>query len=80
MLAGWDVERMQAAATALPSTIRLLSYDATDPNAHQQLAAAAFAGRWVDLVMPWSPGSSHAGGHRYGLQSCGVAVRQDGTS
>jgi hypothetical protein len=35
MLAGRDVERMQAAATALPSTIRLLSYDATDPNTHQ---------------------------------------------
>lgn len=51
LLAGRDAERLRAAAAALPSTARLLSYDATDPNAHQQLVAAAFADGPVHLVI-----------------------------
>lgn len=51
LLAGRDAERMQAAAAALPSKVRLLSYDATNPNAHEQLVAAAFADGPVHLVI-----------------------------
>jgi decaprenylphospho-beta-D-erythro-pentofuranosid-2-ulose 2-reductase len=51
LLAGRDADRMQAAAVALPLTVRLLSYDATDPNAHEQLVGAAFADGPVDLVI-----------------------------
>jgi decaprenylphospho-beta-D-erythro-pentofuranosid-2-ulose 2-reductase len=51
LLAGRNAERMQAAADALPSTVRLLSYDATEPIAHEQLVAAAFADGPVQLVI-----------------------------
>jgi decaprenylphospho-beta-D-erythro-pentofuranosid-2-ulose 2-reductase len=51
VLAGRDAERMQRAAAALPSTVRLLSYDATDPKAHERLVAAAFADGPMDLVI-----------------------------
>lgn len=51
LLAGRDAERMQAAAAALPSTVRLLGYDAADPSAHEQLVAAVFAAGPVDLVI-----------------------------
>lgn len=51
LLAGRDAERMRAAAAALPSTVRLLSYDATDPAAHEQLVTAAFTDSPVDLVI-----------------------------
>jgi len=51
LLAGRDAERIAAAAAALPCRVRMLSYDATDPDAHQELAAAAFADGQVDLVI-----------------------------
>jgi decaprenylphospho-beta-D-erythro-pentofuranosid-2-ulose 2-reductase len=51
LLAGRDAERMRAAARALPSTVRLLSYDATDPDAYEQLVTTAFADGPVDLVI-----------------------------
>jgi decaprenylphospho-beta-D-erythro-pentofuranosid-2-ulose 2-reductase len=51
LLAGRDAERMRAAAASLPTATRLLSYDATDPAAYEQLVTAAFAGGPVDLVI-----------------------------
>ncbi len=51
LLAGRDAARMQAAAAALPSRVRLLSYDATDPKACERLVTAAFADGPVDLVI-----------------------------
>jgi decaprenylphospho-beta-D-erythro-pentofuranosid-2-ulose 2-reductase len=51
LLAGRDPERMRAAAAGLSATVRLLSYDATDPRAHEQLVKAAFADGPVDLVI-----------------------------
>lgn len=51
LLAGRDTERMRAAAAALPSVVQLLTYDATDPEAHEKLVTAAFADGPVDLVI-----------------------------
>ncbi|MGB6457120.1 MAG: SDR family NAD(P)-dependent oxidoreductase, partial [Streptosporangiaceae bacterium] len=51
LLAGRDAEGMRAAAAALPSTVRLLTYDATDAAAHEQLVTAAFSDGPVDLVI-----------------------------
>ncbi|MGH3303836.1 MAG: SDR family NAD(P)-dependent oxidoreductase [Streptosporangiaceae bacterium] len=51
LLAGRDAERMRAAAAALSSAVRLLSYDATDPQAHEQLVMTAFGDGQVDLVI-----------------------------
>jgi decaprenylphospho-beta-D-erythro-pentofuranosid-2-ulose 2-reductase len=51
LLAGRDAERMRAAAASLPSAARLLSYEATDPEAYAPLVRAAFADGPVDLVI-----------------------------
>jgi decaprenylphospho-beta-D-erythro-pentofuranosid-2-ulose 2-reductase len=51
LLAGRDAGRMRAAAAGLPAKVRLLRYDATDPEAHGRLVADAFAAGPVDLVI-----------------------------
>jgi decaprenylphospho-beta-D-erythro-pentofuranosid-2-ulose 2-reductase len=51
LLAGRDAGRMRAAAAALPAAVRLLSYDAADPAAYEQLVTTAFADGPVDLVI-----------------------------
>ena len=51
LLAGRDIERMRAQAAKLPCRITTVAYDALEANAHQALAAAAFADGPVDLVI-----------------------------
>jgi len=51
LLAGRDAERIRLAGAALPGRVRVLHYDATEPDAHAGLVAAAFADGPVDLVI-----------------------------
>ncbi|HEY2505452.1 MAG TPA: SDR family NAD(P)-dependent oxidoreductase [Streptosporangiaceae bacterium] len=60
LLAGRDAPRIRA-APGLPGRVTVLSYEATDPAAYHSLAAAAFAGGPVDLV----------------ISAAGVLLRQD---
>jgi decaprenylphospho-beta-D-erythro-pentofuranosid-2-ulose 2-reductase len=51
LLAGRDEARLAAAAKALPCRATILSYDATELDAHQAVVDAAFDGGPVDLVI-----------------------------
>src|SRR5215472_169049 len=51
LLAGRDADRLRSAAAALLARTTVLPYDATDPAAHEKLAAAAFADGPVDVVI-----------------------------
>jgi len=51
LLAGRDAHRLQATAATLPCRATVLRYDATDSGGGPALAAAAFSGGPVDLVI-----------------------------
>jgi decaprenylphospho-beta-D-erythro-pentofuranosid-2-ulose 2-reductase len=51
LLAGRDEARLAAAAKALPCRAAILTYDATELDAHQAVVDAAFDGGPVDLVI-----------------------------
>jgi decaprenylphospho-beta-D-erythro-pentofuranosid-2-ulose 2-reductase len=51
LLAGRDADRLRAAAATIQARVTVLSYDATDPAAHEKLVTAAFADSPVDVVI-----------------------------
>lgn len=51
LLAGRDSGRLRSAAATMRARVTVLPYDATDPAAHEKLAAAAFADGPVDVVI-----------------------------
>jgi len=51
ILAGRDEQRLAAAGKTLPSQVRTLLYDSTQPGGHQAFVDAVFAGGRVDLVI-----------------------------
>jgi decaprenylphospho-beta-D-erythro-pentofuranosid-2-ulose 2-reductase len=51
LLAGRSPARLSEAAARLPGTVKTLAYDASDPEACQELTASAFGAGPVDLVI-----------------------------
>lgn len=61
LLAGRDATRLQAAGETLPGEVRVLQYEATDPEAAERLVTDATANGPLDLV----------------ISAAGVLIRQD---